>query len=292
MPEPDDSREIYRERAIAVVRARWKGLLKNREACLRSDDVDAVHDLRVSTRRLRAALDFFGSLCPGDEAPRARSSIRRLTRGIGELRNLDEGILFFSRNIPDKRGIGDAFAPLLLHLRARRESEALNVQRLLKKLDTTRMEQVIDRYATCVREPADGRHSHGAPASLPAYFSEEGLRLYGEVCHHLPGALVRENARNRHALRIAVKRWRYFLEIAAEIFQQDYRETLELLKEYQQLLGDLNDLRVFEAFAHETPLPPAGAAALDALATRLTANYLQRLALLLDKHPIRYQFSV
>ncbi|KAB0672460.1 CHAD domain-containing protein [Oryzomonas sagensis] len=292
MPEPDDSRENYRERAAAVVRARWKGLLKNREACLRCDAVDAVHDLRVSTRRLRAALDFFGALCPGDEAPRARPSIRRLTRGIGELRNLDEGIIFFSRNAPDKRGTGDTFAPLLLHLRARRESEALKVRRLLKKLDTARMERVIDRYAAWVREPADGRHRPGAPTSIPAYFSEEGLRLYGEICRHLPGALVTENVQNRHALRIAVKRWRYFLEIAAEIFPQDYRETLELLKEYQQLLGDLNDLRVFGAFAHEAPLAPDGAAALDALVARLTANHLEHLALLLEQRPIRYQFSV
>lgn len=292
MPEPDDSRENYRERAIAVVRARWKGLLKNREACLHNDDVDAVHDLRVSTRRLRAALDFFGTLCPGDEAPHARSSIRRLTRGIGELRNLDEGILFFSRTIADKRATADTFAPLLLHLRNRRESEARNVHRLLKKLDTTSMERMLDRFATGVRQPVDDRYRHGTPTSIPAYFSEEGLRLYGAIFCHLPGALVRENGQNRHALRIAVKRWRYFLEIAAEIFQQDYHETLELLKEYQQLLGDLNDLRVFVAFAHETPLASAEAATLDTLVTRLTESHLKHLAQLLDKHPIRYQFSV
>ncbi|QEM68976.1 CHAD domain-containing protein [Geobacter sp. FeAm09] len=288
MPKPGD----YRERINAVVKARWKGLLKNREACLHSDDVDAVHDLRVATRRLRAALGLFGILCPGGEAPRARAAIRRLTRGIGELRNLDEGIIFFSRNIPGKRTDGDTFAPLLGHLRGRREAEARHVHRLLEKLDITGMERAIGGLAGCLREPDRGRNGKGAPASIPAYFSEEGLRLYGEIRRHLPGALAAENVQTRHALRIAIKRWRYFLEIAAEIFEQDYRETLELLKEYQQLLGDLNDLRVFGAFTSETPLAPAGSALLDTRIERLTAGHLKRLALLLDKRPIRYQFSV
>ncbi len=290
MSEPDDSRENYREYAGTVVKTCWKNLLKNRETCLNGDDVDAIHDLRVSTRRLRAALDLFGTFCPAGGAPRARSSIRCLTRGIGELRNLDEAILFFSRTPPGKMATGDMFAPLLLHLRDKREHEANKVRRLLRKLDTTRIEQAIDRLVTCLREPDEGMHKDGAPTSIPAFFSESGLHLYEEIYRHLPGALSLENAQCRHALRIAVKRWRYFLEIAAKIFKQNYEETLELLKGYQQLLGNLNDLIVFEALAGEVSLTPDGSATLDTLVRRLTTNYLGQLAVLLDNHPIRYEF--
>jgi CHAD domain-containing protein len=285
--EPDDSREKYRKNAVAVVTACWKNLLKNRETCLNSDDVDDIHDLRVSTRRLRAALDLFGTFCPCGGATRARSSVRCLTRGIGELRNLDEAILFFSRTPPAKGATGGMFAPLLLHLRDKREHEANKFRRLLRKLDTIKMEQVIDRLVTCLREPDNGMHKD---TSIPAYFSECGLHLYGEIYRHLPGALPLENALNRHSLRIAVKRWRYFLEIAAETFEQDYGDALELLKGYQQLLGNLNDLTVFGALAGEVLLTPDGSAALDTLVRRRTADYLRQLAVLLEKHPIRYKF--
>lgn len=292
MSEPGDIKGNYRENAVAVVISHWKSLQKNRHVCLRSDDVDAIHDLRVSTRRLRAALDLFGAFCSGDEAPRVRSSIRRLTHGIGELRNLDEAILFFSRDIPGEQATGDIFASLLLHLRDKRESEALKVRRLLKKLDTDRLEQTIDRLAICLRESDGSIHGNGAPTSMPAYFSEYGLHLYGDIYRQLPGVLLPENEQKRHALRIAVKRWRYFLEIAAVVFEQDYLKMLELLKGYQQLLGNLNDLRVFKTLADETSLTSAGSATLDTLVKRLTTNYLKELDQMLDKHPIRYQFSM
>ena len=290
MSEPDDSRKNYRNNAVTVVTACWKNLLKNRKTCLNGDDVDAIHDLRVSTRRLRAALDLFGPFCSIDEAPHVRSSIRRLTRGIGELRNLDEAILFFSRLPSGKGTSGDMFAPLLLRLSDKREHEATKVRRLLKKLDTTRIEQTIDRLITCLHEPYDGMRKDGAPISIPAYFSGYGLHLYGDIYQHLPGALQLENAQYRHALRIAVKRWRYFLEIAAGIFKRDYEETLVVLKEYQQLLGNLNDLRVFGALAGEVSLTPDASAVLDTLAGSLTEDYLGKLAVMLDKHPIRYEF--
>ena len=290
MSEHDDSRENHRKNAVTVVKACWEHLLKNRETCLNGEDVDAIHDLRVSTRRLRAALDLFGTFCPVGDVPRAHSSIRSLTRGIGELRNLDEAILFFSRTPPGKGATGDMFAPLLLHLSDKREHEATKVRRLLKKLDTTRIEQTIDRLVTCLHEPDDGMRKDGAPTSIPAYFSGYGLHLYEDIYRHLPGALQLENAQYRHALRIAVKRWRYFLEIAAEIFKQDYEKTLELLKEYQQLLGNLNDLRVFGTLAGEVSLTPAASAMLDTMVGSLTADYLGKLAMMLDNHPIRYEF--
>jgi CHAD domain-containing protein len=288
--EPDDSRKNYRNNAVTVVTACWKNLLKNRKTCLNGDDVDAIHDLRVSTRRLRAALDLFGPFCSIDEAPHVRSSIRRLTRGIGELRNLDEAILFFSRLPSGKGTSGDMFAPLLLHLSDKREHELIKVRKLLKKLDATRIGQTIDRLVACLREPDDSGHGDGSPISIPAYFSEYGLRLYGDINRHLPGALQSENVQNRHALRIAVKHWRYFLEIAARIFERDYEKTLELLKDYQQLLGNLNDLRVFGTLTGEVSLAPAASAKLGTLFGRLTADHLGKLAVMLEKHPIRYEF--
>src|SRR5690349_21545348 len=52
-------------------------------------DPDGVHDLRVSTRRLRAALDLWLESVPGKKLERCRSSLRRLGRRLGSLREAD-----------------------------------------------------------------------------------------------------------------------------------------------------------------------------------------------------------
>lgn len=64
-------------------------------------DVDSVHDLRTSIRRLSECLRGFEELFPGGEAGRLRRRLRKLMQLAAEVRNRDiAGELFLKANVP------------------------------------------------------------------------------------------------------------------------------------------------------------------------------------------------
>ena len=73
----DRARELMRKLAKEVERSRKHG------------DADAIHDLRVSVRRLAQCLDVFGGLFPDESAKRLRKRIRKIRRLAGEVRDRD-----------------------------------------------------------------------------------------------------------------------------------------------------------------------------------------------------------
>ncbi|HEY3306848.1 MAG TPA: CHAD domain-containing protein [Desulfuromonadaceae bacterium] len=278
--------------AIPVLQIRWENLLADRDACLRHDDVDAVHDLRVSTRRLRTALDLFGPLCNDSHPAHAKNAVRELTRQIGSLRNLDEGLLFFSQQNKEaaRQGNKKLFLALLKDLHSRRDKEAAKVQRLLNRLDKSVIEGFLKRIRAGHVKPETCYSDPVKVLSLPGYLSEASIRLYGEVHKFLPPPCAAQDVIQRHALRIAIKRWRYFLEIVAEISQQDYSRNLELLKDYQTLLGHLNDLEVFWDLASECGIHVEERRNLQQVVDGKRDVYLSRLAELAELRPLRYEF--
>src|SRR5689334_14111928 len=56
---------------------------------VKSWDPEAIHDARVSTRRLKAAIDLIGPLLTRDPRRRFLKSLRRLRRTLAPLRDLD-----------------------------------------------------------------------------------------------------------------------------------------------------------------------------------------------------------
>jgi CHAD domain-containing protein len=72
--------ELLRKLRKEVERSRTEG------------DPDAVHDLRVSVRRLSQCLDVFSELFPGKSAQKVRRRIRKIRRMAGEVRDRDIAI--------------------------------------------------------------------------------------------------------------------------------------------------------------------------------------------------------
>src|SRR5512137_556288 len=58
-------------------------------------DAEAIHDLRVSSRRLREGLVLFAPCYPAAGVARLVRRIKKVTRLLGDIRNRDEALLFF-----------------------------------------------------------------------------------------------------------------------------------------------------------------------------------------------------
>jgi len=275
------SRQLLETFAACLI-SRWDTLLQLRHQTLTCFDVDHIHDLRVASRRLRGAIEQLGPFIGTERMDRLRRPIRRLTRELGLVRNLDETLLYL-----EKAG-ENSLEPLLTSLGQQRRQEAAQARRLLELLDCMKLERQLHAAAAALVTP-DNIASQG----LLALLSERNLALYYPIHALLPLVAAPEMVEERHALRIAVKKWRYFTELLHAILGGKQQDLLDQLRQYQSLLGDMNDRVVIAALLQNAAdLPEAIREKLLKTIAGEQRKLLKKLCGLLDQKPIVYRFEL
>lgn len=82
----------YGETAARAVETRGGELLDHAQGVLDTRDIERVHDMRVASRRLRAALEVFEPCFPQKAYKRAITDLKELADGLGERRDRDVAI--------------------------------------------------------------------------------------------------------------------------------------------------------------------------------------------------------
>lgn len=197
--------------------------------------VDAVHDARVATRRIRELL----ALVPGvpgrngeDDATRGYT---RMGRALGKVRDIDVQIALI-RHLEDH---APHTGPSLLLVRQDHESDRLRRTRdLIKTLERIDVAALLGAVAD--RHPAGLRRrltANGWPQQL--------RRLLVERAHDAVDAIVHATGvyfpRRAHGVRIAIKQLRYAAEIAQATGLSEVQEAVRTLRKSQEILGDLHD---------------------------------------------------
>jgi CHAD domain-containing protein len=123
-----DCEEPFALAAARVVEVRAAEVFAHSRGVLDTGDVERVHDMRVATRRLRAAMEVFAPCFPRKRFRRALKQVKALADALGERRDSDVEIEFL-RRCGDEIGAGgrDALAALVDRLREeqRQANEAL-----------------------------------------------------------------------------------------------------------------------------------------------------------------------
>ncbi len=227
--KPRSFQTLLDERTDLVVRLR--------ERVLNSWNVDAVHDLRVATRRLQEVLDFCAPWLNRPLSLRLGRRARAIRRVLGDLRNADvheQLLAAFSREVgaslrKPARDLRRQIAARGAALRAAGRLGALRIPAIEKRAEALR--GALDLPSGPV--PSErarlvvGRRGRAIMDSLPRAMSGD------------PAAL--------HRLRIVFKRWRYALEILEAIhFSTGFplAPALKSAREMQTTLGLLHDLDV------------------------------------------------
>lgn len=100
----------YAEAAAKTVAVRAEELVEHSRAVLDVGEIERLHDMRVATRRLRAALEVFERCFPRKEFERALREVKDLADALGERRDRDVSIKAmraFGAEMPsaDQKGI-------------------------------------------------------------------------------------------------------------------------------------------------------------------------------------------
>jgi CHAD domain-containing protein len=84
-----DGEITFAEAAGRAVEVRTQELFAFSEGVLDTSDIERVHDMRVATRRLRAALEIFAPCFPKKEHKALLAEVKRLADALGERRDPD-----------------------------------------------------------------------------------------------------------------------------------------------------------------------------------------------------------
>jgi CHAD domain-containing protein len=268
------------EQAGIVLFSQWHEFCRLRKTVLGQCDTDSIHDLRVASRRMRATLGLFAPFISGKSVKALSKEIRRVTRELGHVRNIDEAIIYFSASSTPLPALEE-------RLRTVREKEIRTVIKVLKRLPRQDMARMLRKAVAGL----SGRSSQDSiDLELPPYLSEISIQRYQAVYDLLAPASMPENRAMLHGLRIAIKKWRYLLETIGQVCGQDYGATLETLKEYQTVLGSLNDMAEFAVLSDSLGLPPEEAKEIKAALERDSEKYLARIIEIAASRPIQYTF--
>jgi len=84
-----DCEGSFSQAAARVVKVRSKEVFAHSHGVLDLNDVERVHDMRVATRRLRAALEVFEPCFPRKRHHKALTKVKALADALGERRDAD-----------------------------------------------------------------------------------------------------------------------------------------------------------------------------------------------------------
>lgn len=273
---------VVQERFSGVFLAQWEELLRLRRVVLKTSGQDDIHDLRVASRRFRAVLDLYCRLSSKCVERGQIKSVRKLTRTLGGLRNLDEAVIFFQDRTATEAFSGSMLERTLNGLRSR---ELRRIGKALNSFEHRKLDRIVRKIVTRIRLD---RITERNDPSIPAIFSEVSEDMYRPIHEALAGSTVSGHRAERHALRIAIKKWRYFLEIVAQVLDRDCSRILEQLKEYQSFLGRMNDIVEFEALLRDMDLPKNESDNAEAILAAEDAKLLAGFRELVERNPLMH----
>jgi CHAD domain-containing protein len=223
-------------------------------------DIEYIHRMRVASRRLRAALPLFASCFPEKKYRGWMREIRKITRALGEARDIDVQIAFLERYLKEHASPGeddDRHAPaqeldprgaiptLLYRLKRRR---VVLQKKVLSALGELEMSHTIDGMQASIREISPVSRPRGRQPAMygipPVAAGRIGKRLIDMFAYeqwiHNPDAVA-----EHHAMRIAAKKLRYTMEVYAPLYKWELRKPIARIKKIQTLLGDMHDCDVW-----------------------------------------------
>jgi triphosphatase len=222
-------------------------LFDNLELLLATRDVEALHQARVSVRRLRAFWSLFGPVLdsPGAEGPEAE--LKWISGLLGEARDLD---VFLADALPAARAAHPeeaGFDGLERAMRARRDQAYTVLEQALESERFLSLSLDLARALAGDTAAADNPVTAAAGRPVLDFVRDRldpRLRKVLKKGENLAGLEPGE----RHRVRIKAKKLRYMVEpFEALAPRKPYGRLLQGLNALQDELGAMNDVRVSAA---------------------------------------------
>jgi len=226
---------------------------QNHAGAVATQDPEFIHQMRVATRRLSAALQLFAPILPAGIAQPLKTAFRPLMQQLGHVRDLDvlhtEIVAPVLAALPDEPRLVALSSQITLRRHhARKAAHALlrtpgYGHMLLTALQILHGLNPTTGNAAPFPGDVPATQPGAQPSPSLATFAAQRLRRLNKQVMRKARAARIDNPESLHALRIAGKRLRYALEFFSPLASpREQRDALRQLTRLQNTLGQLNDL--------------------------------------------------
>jgi len=221
-------------------------VMNHLEGTIKGEDQEHLHQMRVASRRLRAALRVFAPCYP-KTINGAVERARNITQLLGAVRDLDVRVNHLEnlRPLVDKKA-DRAIDLLVFHTNLQREEAHINLVRGL-----TQVKQ--GNWYSWMCKALSGTKF---PEGLDWYPSSRALSAIDANRHFVTSysflARVESAITGQHAFRITIKKYKYSLELLKFCFKSGIDEVILQCKTVQDDLGLMHDYDVLYEYLKQT----------------------------------------
>ncbi len=259
-PAPKKTQNRKPRKLVDIIPSQLAALRTHHRAVLDTDSVEAVHKMRVTTRRLQASLDLL------EREMKVRKLKRRLRnwrRRLSSVRNYDVFLELIENEAPSRgRARREQLELVKGILQERRLERAAEVKHFLHGININAIALELGLKPPARNETPDPNmiESPDEPPALESSANRmviDERRVAGYAAERLDQRLGEfqtlaalshptNNPVELHQLRIAAKRVRYLLEIVTEMGYGEASRALVWLRTLQDRIGDWHDLEALE----------------------------------------------
>jgi CHAD domain-containing protein len=216
--------------------------LKLLDAQVRADEPDSVHQMRVTTRRLRSTLRTFRPVLRRSATDRVAGELQWLGGVLGKARDaevLAEHLTEAIHQTPVEQNVGPVAARVQAHFAPVAAAARTEV---LAALDSPRYFSLLDSLDQMVADPPLTARAHLPAASVLPAAVRRPYRQMGRRLHRAwqaPPGQRRDHA--LHQARKSAKRARYAGEAVSPVFGKQAARFTKRVKKLQSALGQHQD---------------------------------------------------
>lgn len=231
--------------AANAIMPRLAEMYAHEEGTRAGEDPEHLHDMRVASRRLRAAMNIFAACFPDRAyAPLARAAAR-VTRALGAVRDDD---VLLGTLAEYRAGISEAEGPGIDGIiEATRAGRNAHRSTMLETLDTVGREGFRQRLQLLLVE----QHARGGKGkgwkdrgTLHEMAQRICVRRIADLYGLEPAVHDLARTEDLHRMRIAAKRLRYSMEIFREVLGPKIEDRIDAVKAIQEKIGQIHDADV------------------------------------------------
>ena len=244
-------RRMTSARAFQIIGASCLRHLMANEAIVRAaPEAEAVHQMRVALRRLRAAITLFKTVVEDDRRDEIRAELKWMANLLGEARDLD---VYISKVLEPARAQNEnneSYRQLLADYEERRDRAYRIVQ---ETIASPRFINGILEAAAWIQVGGwsrnEGKAARRRRDEPVAELAEEEIGRRWKRVLKRGRNLADLDPDERHQVRIEIKKLRYATEFFDSLFKgsnvrKRKRAALKTLEALQETLGELNDITV------------------------------------------------
>lgn len=214
-----------------ALETRWKKFRGELKHCRDEFSEEAVHDLRVATRRLLAMFDLLRAIVPHNRIQKIRRELKDQLDDLDDLRDTQVLLFDVSEYLHEQ--------PELKFFQEHLLKEEKHLMRQTRKLVRAREHRRLNKRVEKIQTMLQDLGTDMLGAQMIAAADEAFTRVIQAYF-----VMDAENPASIHKLRIAFKRFRYTVEVVHPLLPNFPSTHFERMHDYQARMGDIQDMEV------------------------------------------------